>query len=48
VIDAWPPSRLPCSYARWEQALQSWEKVRGECKDLARQVRGSAGCAPRL
>ncbi|KAI8475060.1 MAG: Bestrophin, RFP-TM, chloride channel-domain-containing protein [Monoraphidium minutum] len=30
--------RTDSSYARWEQALQAWEKVRGECKDLARQA----------
>jgi predicted membrane chloride channel (bestrophin family) len=32
--------RTDSSYARWEEALKSWNEVRSLSKDLARQVSG--------
>jgi predicted membrane chloride channel (bestrophin family) len=32
------PYRTDSSYARWEEALKTWNEVRSLSKDLARQV----------
>lgn len=38
--------RTDSSYARWEEALKTWNEVRSLSKDLARQVRG--GCVSKV
>jgi predicted membrane chloride channel (bestrophin family) len=37
------PALAPHSYSRWEQAMDAWEHVRSETKNLARQVGGAQG-----